>query len=66
MSDSDIILNNLGLPDSSWATAQDGPFGVETIPSSIVDIKINGTSISSITGPTPLMDISRTYENDDG
>lgn len=66
MSDSDIILNNLGLSDSSWATAQDGSFGVQALPSGIVDIKINGISISSITGPTPLMDISRTYENDDG
>ncbi len=66
MSDSDVILNNLGLSDSSWGTAQDGPFGVETPPSAVVDIKINGISISSITGPTPLMDISRTYENDDG
>lgn len=66
MSDSDIILNNLGLSDSSWGTAQDGPFGVETPLSGIVDIKINGVSISSFTGPTPLMDMSRTYENNDG
>lgn len=66
MSDSDIILNNLGLSDTSWSTAQDGPFGVETPPSAIVDILINGISISTITGPTPLMDLSRTYENDDG
>lgn len=66
MSDTDIILNNLGLPDINWAKVQTGPWGVETPPSSIVDIKINGTSISSITGPTPLMDMSRTYENNDG
>jgi hypothetical protein len=66
MSDSDIILNNLGLSDSSWGTAQDGSFGIQALPSGIVDIKINGISISSFTGPTPLMDMSRTYENDDG
>lgn len=42
-------------------------FGVEQ-PSdtNLVDIKIGGSSISTIVGPTPLVDISKTFENQDG
>lgn len=43
-------------------------FGVEQPPGStnIVDIKIAGSSISAIVGPTPLVDISKVFENEDG
>lgn len=42
-------------------------FGVEQpLETNLVDIKIAGSSISQIVGPTPLVDISKTFENQDG
>ena len=35
-------------------------------PTNLVDIIIAGSSIPAIVGPTPLVDISRTYNNEDG
>jgi len=70
MSDPNIILNNLGIPDNNWTGSfrSEGLFGVESPGSSTrrIDIKLNDTSIASIVGPTPFIDISRTYQNDDG
>jgi hypothetical protein len=41
-------------------------FGVEQTKPRFVDILIAGSSIGKIVGPTPLVDITKTFENDDG
>lgn len=60
--DSNFLLNNVGLPDNNLFLAQ----GPAQQAGYTVDVKINGTSIASIAGPTPFMNISRSYENSDG